>query len=78
MKRLMILGVLGLLVSSTAGCRVAECWRYAWNSRFPQRQQTVVMTEPCVVADSCVDTCSSPCAPCGAAPMIAPGPAVSN
>ena len=75
MKRLMILAVLGLLVSSTAGCRIGECWRYAWNSRFhPQPQQTVVVAEPCVMADPCSDACSTPCAPCGAAPMVVPGP----
>jgi hypothetical protein len=80
MKRLMIVAVLGLLVSSTAGCRIGECWRYAWNSRFhpQQQQQTVVVTEPCVMTESCCDPCSSPCAPCGAAPMVAPGPAVSH
>lgn len=79
MKRLMILAVLGFLVSSTAGCRIGECWRYAWNSRFhPQQQQTVVVAEPCVVTDSCCEPCVSACAPCGATPMIAPGPTVSH
>lgn len=74
MKRLMILAVLGLMVSSTAGCRIGECWRYAWNSRFPARQQqTVVVAEPCVMVDPCADACSSPCSPCGPAPMVVPG-----
>ena len=74
MKRLMILVVLGLLVSSTAGCRIGECWKYAWNSRFPrQQQQTVVVADPCVMVDPCSDPCSSACAPCGAAPMVVPG-----
>ena len=75
MKKLMVLTVFGMLLGSTAGCRIGECWREAWNSRFrPQPQQTVVVSEPCVVTDSC-NPCASPCAsPCATTPMIAPGP----
>jgi len=74
MKRLMILAVLGILLSSAVGCRIAECWKYAWNSRFhpQQQQQTVVVAEPaCVVTDTCASPCESPCA---AAPAITPTP----
>lgn len=71
MKRLMILAVLGVLACGTAGCRIGECWRYAWNSRFHPQQQAVVVTEPCVVTDPCCNPCESPCT---VAPMIAPGP----
>jgi hypothetical protein len=72
MKRLMILGVFGALVACMSGCRVAECWRYAWNSRF-HPQQTMVVAEPCVVTDSpcCESSCcegavvtTPPCASC--------------
>jgi hypothetical protein len=61
MRKLLSVIALGMLVGSMSGCRVAECWRYAWNSRFhPQQQQqqaTVVVSEPCCVSDCC----SSPC-----------------
>lgn len=69
MKKLLSLIAIGMLIGGMSGCRVAECWRYAWNSRFhPQQQQqqaTVVVSEPCVVDDCspCVTTsCGSPCA----------------
>lgn len=74
MKRLLILAVLGIVVSSAAGCRIAECWKYAWNSRFPpkQQQQTIVVAEPaCVVTDSCESPCDSPCS---SAPVITSTP----
>jgi hypothetical protein len=75
MKRLMVLMIFGMLFGSATGCRIGECWRYAWNSRFPPRQN-VVVTEPCVVSDPCCDPCSSPCSsPCSTTPMITPGPA---
>jgi hypothetical protein len=61
-----------MLLGPMAGCRIAECWRYAWNSRFPpKQQQTVIVSEPCVTSDAC---CAPACAPCSAVPMIAPGP----
>ena len=71
MKRLLVLMVFGMLLGSATGCRIGECWRYAWNSRFPPRQ-TVVVTEPYVVSDPCCDPCATPC---GAATLMAPGPA---
>jgi hypothetical protein len=75
MKRLMVLMIFGMLLCSATGCRIGECWRYAWNSRFPPRQ-TVVVAEPCVVTESCGNPCASPCSsPCGGATLMAPGPA---
>ncbi|MEN6457653.1 MAG: hypothetical protein ABFC63_01875 [Thermoguttaceae bacterium] len=51
MKKLLLLTVLGTLLGVSGGCRIGECWRYAWNSRFhPERnckQQTCVMVDPC-------------------------------
>lgn len=69
MKKLIVVIAFGMLLSSAAGCRIAECWRYAWNSRFgnQQPQQTVIVSEPCVVADPCSTPCSTPT-------MVAPGP----
>ena len=71
MKRVLILLVFGMLLGAMAGCRIGECWNYAWNSRFPPRQpqQAVVVGQPCVVSDSCCSPCGTcvPCsAPCGA------------
>ncbi len=82
MKKLLVLACFGMLIGAASGCRVCECWREAWNSRFhPQQQQAVVVSEPCVVTDSCCTPCAptaSPCTSgCGAsttAPMIVPGP----
>lgn len=72
MKKLFMLTVLGILLAGAAGCRIGECWRYAWNSRFgPPQQQAVVVSGPCVVSDPCCNPCPSPC---GAAPMITPNP----
>ena len=65
MKRLMMLAILGAVLSGTTGCRVVECWRYAWNSRFhPQQpqQQAVICADPCdggVVVESGPAGCSS-------------------
>ena len=68
MKKLLTLIVLGMLLSGSVGCRIAECWRYAWNSRFPKHtQQAVVVTDPCVVSDQCA-------APCCGAPAITTSP----
>ena len=68
MKKLLILMAFGMLLSTTAGCRIAECWRYAWNSRFPQHtQQAMIVTDPCVVSDPC----ATPCCP---APAITTSP----
>ena len=51
MKRLLVLAVLGTLLGVAGGCRVGECWTYAWNSRFhPERN---VRMQPCVMADPC-------------------------
>jgi hypothetical protein len=75
MKKLLMLSALGLVLLAASGCRVCECWREAWGSRFrpqPQPQQAVIVTEqPCVVTDSCCSPCSSPCT---SAPAIVPGP----
>jgi hypothetical protein len=73
MKKLLIISALGMLLMAVGGCRVCECWREAWGSRFrPQPQQAVIVTEqPCVVTDSCNSPCSSPCS---AAPAITTGP----
>lgn len=57
MKRLMLVAVLGVLLAGTSGCRICECWRAAWNSRF-HPQQAAVVSEPCYVTES-------PCDPCG-------------
>lgn len=69
MKRFLLFAVLTVMLGGLSGCRLGECWRYAWNSRFhPERN--VVMTEPCVVVDSCdpcCDPCGSPCGPIGCA-----------
>ena len=55
MKRLLVLAALGTLLGVAGGCRVGECWRYAWNSRFhPERN---VRMQPCVMADPCSDPC---------------------
>jgi hypothetical protein len=68
MKKLMILLVFGALLAGTTGCHVAECWRYAWNSRFhPERNAPPA--QPCVIADPCCDPCADPCG----APMVVPG-----
>jgi hypothetical protein len=84
MKRLLTLVVLGTLLSTMAGCRIGECWNYAWNSRFPpQQQQPVVVGAPCVVSEPCGNPCSTPCGapsntapmlPSNTAPMITPSP----
>jgi hypothetical protein len=49
MKKLLILTILGLSLGGTAGCRVADCWKEAWNARFhPERnEQPCMMVEPC-------------------------------
>ena len=78
MKRVLILLMFGMLLGAVAGCRIGECWNYAWNSRFPprqQQQQAVVVGQPCVVSDSCCTPCGAPCnAPCNVAPAITPNP----
>jgi hypothetical protein len=73
MKKRFLLMMFAVLLASTAGCRIGECWREAWNSRFhPQQpQQAVIVTDPCVVSESVCNPCPSPC---GATPMITPGP----
>jgi hypothetical protein len=74
MKKLMILMVFGALLAGTTGCRVAECWNYAWNSRFhPERNAP--RAQPCVV-DPC-DSVVGESTGCGCgynAPNITPGP----
>jgi hypothetical protein len=74
MKKLLTLTLLGMMLGGLSGCRIAECWRYAWNSRFPPKtQQAVVVAEPCVV---CEDPCESSCpcpSPCSA-PASVPSP----
>ncbi|NLF07794.1 MAG: hypothetical protein GX594_07410 [Pirellulaceae bacterium] len=73
MKRLLLFTLLALMLGGLSGCRVAECWRYAWNSRFhPERN--VIVTEPVMMVDPCCDPCADPCGTsCGApATMCAP------
>jgi hypothetical protein len=77
MRKLLTLMILGLLLGSMTGCRIGQCWREAWNSRFhPQPQQTVICSDPCVVSDSCASPCGTACSPCsgGGMPVITTGP----
>jgi hypothetical protein len=71
-KKLMILTVLGLLFGSVAGCHIGECWRESRAERNPQ--QAVIVSEPCVVTDSCCNSCGTSCSSC-AAPALTPSPA---
>jgi hypothetical protein len=71
MRRVFALVVLTVLLSGATGCRIAECWREAWCSHCPQRQQAVMVSEPYVMSDSC-SPCSSPCSSCTSAPAMAP------
>jgi hypothetical protein len=76
MKKLLTLAILATLFSAAGGCRIGECWREAWNSRFhPQQQQTVVVSDPCMMTDPCCSPCGSPCG-CTSAPVMTPGPVV--
>jgi len=75
MKKVLILLVFGFLLGGASGCRVAECWNYAWNSRFhPERN--VVASEPCIVSDPCNEPCGSVCGDACGAPAITTGPVV--
>lgn len=77
MKRLLTLMMFGMLLGSMTGCRVCDCWRQAWNSRFhpQQQQQAVIVSEPCVVTDSCSTPCGSPCGSGGGVTtVVTPGP----
>ncbi len=66
MKRLLVVAVLGTLLGVAGGCRIGECWTYAWNSRFhPERN---VRQQPCVMVDPCCDPC------CGGETVITSGP----
>ncbi len=76
MKRLLFVAVLGAWLGISGGCRIGECWTYAWNSRFHPEQN--VRMQPCIMVDPCCDPCcggtvvSTPgCGCCGAA---APAP----
>jgi hypothetical protein len=69
MKKLTTLLVFAALLAGTSGCHVAECWNYAWNSRFhPER--LAPKAQPCVVVDGC-DPCGDPC---GGVPVVTPCP----
>jgi hypothetical protein len=74
MKKLMMLLVCGILLLGTSGCHIADCWRYAWNSRFhPERnaqptQRSVTVVDPCDPCDPCGDPCG------GGTQMVVPGP----
>ncbi|MBN1394852.1 MAG: hypothetical protein JW959_07505 [Pirellulales bacterium] len=60
MRKILALAVFMMMLGAFGGCRVAECWRYAWNSRFhPERN--VIVEDPCVVVDPCCDPCCDPC-----------------
>jgi len=64
MKKTLIVLFLGTLLATLGGCRVGQCLRYAWNSRFhPERNMLV---QPYVVADPCCD----PSDPCGGGVVI--------
>lgn len=85
MKKLMIIATLAFVFSSTAGCHIADCWRWAWNSRFhPERNAPAA--QPCVVVDPCYDPCVStttvssaaPCTSCGTPAAAVPGPIVTQ
>ena len=66
MKRLLVLTVFFVLLGGASGCQVAECWRYAWNSRFhPERN--VIVADPVVMVDPCGDPCGDPYGGCGTA-----------
>jgi hypothetical protein len=61
-KRLLILSTLVTVLAIAGGCRVSECWSYAWNSRFrPERnnaaQPCMQTCTPCVITDSCYSEC---------------------
>ncbi len=77
MRKLFALVVLTVVLSGAAGCRIGECWNEACCSHCRPRTQTVVVSEPCMVTDSCCGTpcmsCGAPC-PCNAAPVISPVP----
>ena len=40
MRKLLSVIALGILIGGMSGCRVAECWRYAWNSRGSTRNNS--------------------------------------
>jgi hypothetical protein len=69
-KRMLILTTLGIVLVAAGGCHVCECWDYAWNSRYRERncaaQPCAQPCGPCVVTDSC-------CSECGPA-IVAPSP----
>ena len=77
MKRLLVLTVFVVLLGAASGCRIGECWRYAWNSRFhPERNvvpaQQVMMVDPC--EESCGVPCGDSCGGACGAPAIMSAP----
>jgi hypothetical protein len=67
MKTLLRVAILVMLIGGASGCRIGQCWREAWCSRLcPQRQQAVIVADPCVMSDPCCGSCSAP------APMMMP------
>ncbi len=70
MKKLLILTVLGLMLSGTAGCRFMDC---LWRGGPPAQPGCGCQTAPAVVCPSpCQPT--NACDPCGGATTVAPGP----
>ena len=77
MKRLLVITVFIVLVGGASGCRVAECWRYAWNSRFhPERN--VIVADPVVMVDPCCDPSGDPCGSGGCGTSACGVPAVMS
>jgi hypothetical protein len=69
-KRLLILSTFAAVLAISGGCKVCECWDYAWNSRSRPNvaaQPCMQTCSPCVISDSC-------CSECGPT-IVAPGPA---
>ncbi len=88
MKKLLVVVTLSAVLAAASGCHIAECWRWAWNSRFhPERNAPPA--QPCVMVDPCVDPCGGTvvsegtvvsgggCTSC-AAPVVTPGPVVGR
>lgn len=81
MRKTLIVLLLGTLLATSSGCRVGQCLRYAWNSRF--RPERNMLIQPYMVCDPCCDPCGSgvvvssdPCG-CGTA-ALPPGVTVTN
>jgi hypothetical protein len=86
-KKLLLLTTLGAMLAGTAGCHFAECWTYAWNSRFHPERNANLCQPQCAVTEPYCDPCgggtvvttptTSGCG-CGGAPTVSPGPIVTH